>query len=376
MFYIWYSWQGALFSAIVYLIMVFVAKPQVTWCDPVRNNTKKGIYIFFFLLVVNSVFAFWSYDTYHSWETFILSNHFSQFSLTAYENIYNWLADAVGGRYFVWRACIWVPACLFIYYTAKRLGLLNRNFLVAMVLFGSFLSYTRGMLGHIMLLFGVVLVFEEKYFVKKVLGLTLVCVSLFFHKSIYVNIIFVLISLVPFEKKIIGIAVLMFPLLLGVTDYIVEFVLSGQVDLGSSEDATIGYLEARQDRISFNIIGVIRNAIEGAGLILSIVYCYDRIYVKQLLDREGTKRIFLFLFRLTFVCFYSAYLFYFNNEVSGWIFHRFRYMGYFPLIFLVAKMMTLEPRSCRYIKWVLVLILSATFAEMYSNINHWYHGVL
>lgn len=284
-----YSLSLYLISLFVFLISIFVAKPQITYRYPQRNNVRKGITAFFLLLMINSVFAFWEYDTYHSWSGFIEANQYLHFEIWSYEEVYNWLAAAVGNNYFLWRACIWIPACLFMYWTAKRLDLLNRNFLVAMLLFGSFLSYTRGMLGHTMLVLGAVLFLDKKSGnLMKILGLVLVCVSYFFHKSMYVNIIFAVLALFPFGKKTVTISLIVFPFLTTVATYLVDGISSGQIEMtlgkgvGGVGDRTLLYVSGEQ--MVSNVLGVIGKFIQYIPQYLTIFYLYNRVMVVKIFE--------------------------------------------------------------------------------------------
>lgn len=282
-----YNLSLCLISLFVFLVSIFVAKPQITYRNLQRNNVRKGITAFFLLLIINSVFAFWSEDTYHSWQGFAEANRYLYFELGGYEEVYNWLATAVGNNYFLWRACIWIPACLFMYWTAKRLDLLNRNFLVAMLLFGSFLAYTRGMLGHTMLVLGAVLFLDKKSGnLMKILGLALVCVSYFFHKSMYVNIIFAVLALFSFGKKTVTISLIAFPFLTTVVTYLVDGISSGRIEMALGEsvggvgDRTLLYVSGEQ--MVSNAFGVIGKFIQCIPQYLTIFYLYNKVMVVKI----------------------------------------------------------------------------------------------
>lgn len=287
-----YSWSLLIISIFVYIVSILVAKPQITYNNPQRNNVKKGTIAFFILLMINSVFAFWAADTYHSWEGFIIANQYQSFEILGYEQYYNWLATAVGNDYFLWRACIWIPACLFMYWSAKRLDLLNRNFLVAMLLFGSFLSYTRGMLGHTMLVFGAVLFMDKKSnTLTKIIGIAIVCVSYYFHKSMYVNIIFAVLALFPFGKKTIIASFIAFPFLTTIATYLIDGIASGQIDIALGEgvggvgDQTASY--ASREKMKANIFGMIRKYITYVPEYLTLFYLYNRVMVKKIFGGGG-----------------------------------------------------------------------------------------
>lgn len=371
-----YSLSLYLISLFVFLISIFVAKPQITYRNPQRNNVRKGITAFFLLLIINSVFAFWEYDTYHSWEEFLFANRYQYFEIWGYEEVYNNIASFVNNNYFLWRACIWVPACLFMYWTAKRLDLLNRNFLVAMLLFGSFLSYTRGMLGHTMLLFGAVLFVDKKSnMFTKIIGLTLFCVSYYFHKSMYVNIIFAVLALFPFGKKTVIISLIAFPFLTTVVTYLVDGISSGRIeialgdDVGGVGDRTLAYVSG--ERSVSNVFGVIGKFIRFTPQYLTLLYLYNEVMIKRIFEREKKENVWKYLYKLTYIVFYIASLFYFV-ETSSWIYERFKYMGFFPMVFVLGAVWT---RKKRFGKWEKTIILLQAFSILFMLVmraKNWY----
>lgn len=370
-----YSWSLLLISIFVYIVSIFVAKPQITYNNLQRNNVKKGTIAFFLLLIINSVFAFWAGDTYHSWEGFIIANQYQSFEILGYEQYYNWLATAVGNNYFLWRACIWIPACLFMYWSAKRLDLLNRNFLVAMLLFGSFLSYTRGMLGHAMLVFGVILFMDKKSnTLTKIIGLAVVCVSYYFHKSMYVNIIFAVLALFPFGKKTVVASLIAFPFLTTIASSLIDGIANGQIEIALGEgvggvgDQSASY--ASLERMGANFYGKIGKIIQVLPEYLTLCYLYNRVMVKKIFG--GGWSTYKYLFRLTYVAFYIASLFYFV-ETSNWIYERFKYMGFFPMVFVLGAVWSRENYATKWSKAIILLqalsivyILSYRFYKWYG----------
>ena len=371
-----YSLSLCLISIFVFLVSIFVAKPQITYRNPQRNNVRKGITAFFLLLMINSVFAFWSEDTYHSWQGFAEADQYLYFKVEGYEEVYNWLAAAVGNNYFLWRACIWVPSCLFMYWTAKRLDLLNRNFLVAMLLFGSFLSYTRGMLGHTMLVLGAVLLLDKRSGnLMKILGLVLVCVSYFFHKSMYVNIIFAVLALFPFGKKTVTISLIAFPFLTTVVTYLVDGISSGQIEMtlgkgvGGVGDSTLGYVSG--ERSVSNVFGVIGKFIRFTPQYLTLLYLYNEVMIKRIFEREKKENVWKYLYKLTYIAFYIASLFYFV-ETSSWIYERFKYMGFFPMVFVLGAVWSREKRLGKWAKAIILLQAFAILFMLVMKAKNWY----
>lgn len=376
MFYINYSWQLALISIFTFLIMLLIAQPWRTYFNPRSNNVRKGIIVFFLLYVSTCIFSFWAGDTYHSWNGFLEAGTYKNYKIWGYEEVYNWLADVSGNDYFLWRTYIWLPACLFLFLTAARLELLHRNMLLSMILFGAMLSYTRGMLGHSMLLFGAVLLVDKKSNVAtKVIGLALFCVSYFFHKSMYVNIAFALLAFYPLGKKSFVVSLIAFPFLTTVATMLIDGIVSGALDMSFGEgvggvgDQTAAY--ASGEKMEVNIFGYIGRVISYIPQYLTLFYLANRVLYKGYFKGIKRERAFTYLFRLTYVAIYIASLFAFV-ETSDWIYRRFKYMAFFPLPFVLAKVWSLEPKSNSWVKWIILLQVFALFFSWFMKIRTWY----
>ena len=371
MFYINYSWQLALISIFTFLIMLLIAQPWRTFFNPRSNNVRKGIIVFFLLYVSTCIFAFWSADTYHSWDEFLEAGTYKNYKILGYEEVYNWLAGVSGNDYFLWRTYIWLPACLFLFLTAARLELLHRNMLLSMILFGAMLSYTRGMLGHSMLLFGAVLLVDKKSNVAtKVIGLALFCVSYFFHKSMYVNIAFALLAFYPLGKKSFVVSLIAFPFLTTVATMLIDGIASGAFDMSFGEgvggvgDQTLLYVSGEQKE--FNVLGKIGHFVTYLPEYLVVFYLANRILYKGYFKGIEREKLFMYLFRLTYVAIYIASLFAFV-ETSYYVYSRFKYMAFFPLPFVLAKVWSLEPKSNSWVKWIIFLqVISFVWVWLYQ----------
>lgn len=365
----------ALISIITFIIMLIIAKPWRTYFYPKSNNVCKGVYVFFLLYLSTCVFAFWAEDTYHSWDLFIEAGKYDNFQMLIYEEIYNWLAGISQNNYFLWRLYIWLPACIFLLLVAKRLDLLHRNMLSALMLFGAMLSYTRGMLGHSMLLFGVVLLLDKKSNVAiKILGIVFCCVSYYFHKSMYVNIIFALLAFLPMNKKTFIISLVAFPFLTMVATLLVNNIISGVVDIsladgvGGVGDRTALYVGGGKRELNIN--GMIFQVIRIIPEYLVLFYLVNRIVYKKYFKGLENERVFTYLFRLSYVAIYIASLFVFV-DTSSWIYLRFKYMAFFPLPFVLAKVWSLEPRTNNWVKCIIFLQISVLFLGWFFILKNW-----
>ena len=375
MFYVSYSYQLALISIFTFIIMLIIAKPWRTYFSPQSNNERKGIRVFFWLYVSTCIFAFWEADTYHSWEGFIVAGHYGNFQILSYEKIYNWLAGVSGDNYFLWRTYIWLPACLVFFITASRLNLLHRNMLLAMALFGCMLSFTRGMLGHVMLLWGAVLwVDKNSKSTTKIIGLILFCLSYYFHKSMYVNIAFAILAFCPFGKKSFVWSLIAFPFLTVVATMLIDGIASGVLNMSFGEGVGgVGDragLYAAAEKAQATIWGKIGYFISYTPEYLTLFYLVDRVLYKGYFKGIKQEKVFTYLFRLTYIAMYIASLFAFV-ETSSFIYSRFKYMAFFPLVFVLAKVWSLEPRANSWVKSIILLQLFALFYDWAYEIYKW-----
>lgn len=367
-----YNWQLLFISIMVYVISIFIAKPSITFLNPQRNNINKGTKTFFFLLIINSVFAFWEYDTYHYWNVFNKTNMYFNNEILGYEEIYNWFKRISRNNYFLWRAYIWIPACLIMYYTAKKLHLLNRNFLVAMLLFGSFLSYSRGMLGHAMLVLGCVLLVDKRNnTLTQIIGISIIALSYFFHKSMLINIIFAILAIIPFGKKSVIFSIIAYPFFSQVASYIVDVIGGGVLDVTSLDedfkDSALRYTNSESTRR--NTIGVIITIIQLLPQYITLFYLYNKVMIKRIFGIEE-RNVYSYLFKLTYVSFYVASLFFFV-DTSDWIYERFKYMGFFPMVFILGKVFSMD-KTNKTLKTIIILQMISVLWMLCYRLYKWY----
>lgn len=356
--------------------MLIVARPQTTFINPIKNNSSKGIYLFFLLYTFNCVFALWEWDTYHIWNDFIRASRYYYFKITGYEDVYNNLAQISGSDYWIWRSFIWIPACLFIFLSAKKIDILNRNFLVAVALFVGFAAFTRGMLGHTMLVYGLILLIDNNSKkASRIIGLILIILSYFFHKSMYIQIIFAVIALFPLNKKWFKLSLIAFPFLTTFATLIVDNIASGLWTIsladgvGGVGDRTNIYISAEKSAKNFN--GYIGDIIKFLPEYVSIIYISIRVVYQKCFVGLKQEKIYTYLFWLTYYTIYIASLFYFV-ETSSWIYIRFKYMCFFPLIFVLGKLWSMETKTNKWIKFIILFQIISLLLKYSLQLRDWY----
>lgn len=375
MYQVHYSYQLALISILTFIIMLILSRPWRTYFNPKSNNSEGNTYLFYFLYITTCIFAFWEADTYHSWEGFIEAKQYVNYQISGYEAVYNWLAKISANNYFLWRTFIWLPACIFLFSIAKLLNLRQGNMLLSFALFGLMLSFTRGMLGHTMLLLGAVLCIDkDRKKTERIIGLVLFCLSYFFHKSIYINVIFAILALFPFGKKNFKLSLIAFPFLTVLANIVINDIVSGDLiislgdGVGGVGDRT--FLYASAEKSIATIWGKIGNAVIYIPEYLTLLYLADRVLFKGYFNGIKKERVFTYLFKLTYISIYVSSLFAFI-DTSSFIYSRLKYMGYFPMLFVLGKIWSLEPKTNNWIKCIILLQLFSLFWQWAYEIYKW-----
>lgn len=364
-----------LINLFVFVIMLAMARPYRTYVNPQLNNGNAYyIRLFFLLYAFAVIFAFDSGDFYSYEEIFNTGSKYASYSYTKFEGVYNWLATQLND-YITWRCLIWGVSIVFMYIIAKKLNLRNYNLLLALVLFGFGLDfYTRGILGHTMLLLGCVLLTDKHSDkIMRVVGLILFCISYFFHRSMYINIAFAILAFFPLNKKSIVLSYWAFPILTLLATSVVGKIASGElvVSLGGTSGGVEGNAQiyAAGDRSVTNTYGVIGNIIEFVPQYLTLFYLVNRVAYKKILVGTKQEYVFTYLFRLCYVTLYISSLFYFV-DTSLWIYERCKAMAFFPLPFVLAKVWSLEPQSDKWVRSIICLQLLAWFFIWFIRVYH------
>lgn len=356
----------------MFLVLLIIAKP-LKCLNSIRTisgnvtNTEKSVFFIFYALCL--IFAFDSGDFYSYAQTFYLQSQYVNVEYMGWEAIFNWWAN-ITNNYVLWRATIWGLAVLITYWTAVILKLNNRGFLLAVALFGFGLDvYTRGIIGHTMLVLGAVLFMDKKSnTLTKIIGLAIVCVSYYFHRSMFVNIIFAVLALFPFGKKTIVASLIAFPFLTIIATYLIDGIASGQIVIALGEG--VGVRENRaeyyasSERMELNFYGKIGKIIQILPEYLTLFYLYYKVIVQRIFDKDKKEKVYTYLFRLTYVAIYIASLFYFV-ETSSWIYERFKYMGFFPLVFVLGAVWSKEKYSSKWLKLIILLQLFWVFFRLF-----------
>lgn len=371
------SFQMLLISLALFIIMLVIARPShaltnLSLCAQRTSNWTFDVFFITYALYV--IFAFNSSDFFSYWNKFLYAGQFGYYKFDSYEFVYNWFADFTG-NYLVWRSVIWGMATFFLYLTALKLNLKNTLLFLAMVLFGLGLNvYSRGILGHAVLLYGAILLVDNyTNILIKILGLIFILVSYYLHNSMFVNIIFVILAFYPLGKKSLLLSVVAFPFLITVVTIIMNGIVAGTLDISYGESAgdldRAEYYASKENR-EFTIYGLIPLIISTISEYFVLFYIIKKVLYDRIFEGIRREKLYTYLFRLVYVTIYIASLFAFV-ETSSWIYSRFKYMAFFPLPFLLAKIWSLE-RSSRFAKCVISFQLFAIGVNWLATLFSWY----
>lgn len=269
-----------LFCDFLYLIGFFSLYKAM-----MRKRTKrKNIYIGIGVLLLICLYSYIGNDYWHYYKWY-LENHLGEaLSARFWEPVYINLAH-FAPSYFVFRLIIWGSAFLLVLLTFR---VTKVEFAIALFLFiiRNFLvfSYARVSLAMALMFFGAALftkIWEKKY-LYAIIGIVIVAISLYFHKSAFFGVIVIVLSLLLLKQNRVTftLLVLLVPvMILLLTTGISEFLL---IDLSDNEMG----IEKAQVNAEFGVIvrtggitQIIIDIIWRSGFYLALV-----MYIKLIID--------------------------------------------------------------------------------------------
>lgn len=364
-----YNPLGVLFTFFIWVIMLWLSAPMVTFQTPISNRGSKNTFFLLFALV--SILGLHRWDTYHVENTFFgIYDHL--------EPIHEWIrVNLSGERELTYRFIIWGSCVAMYYWLAKKLNCCNRNFCLACTLFlvDSLFPEMRGTSGHTLLLLGVVLLIKSEW--KKfdiILGIILVVSAFFFHRSIFICHLFAIIALFPFDKKNLILASwFLFPVLVSLIDKYFSSILlllqiydRGNLDIANSVD---NYGNSDFSFGAFNLVGLITRSFIQAPLFLTFFYLSYKICLKKI-EKDWLYR---YLFRWYYICFYVGCLFSYI-ETSAWLSVRIKAMALFPLPFLITRIWDQEKRATIWTKAIIIIAILSNTLALLMRYNNWSLG--
>ncbi len=363
-----YNSIGVIIALLCWLVLLLLANPVKTYNFPKSNNYSNRVGVGFVFFSSVCILGLHRWDSYHmiDW-VFSSTEHM--------EPLQEWiLVTLSNGNLFIYRIIIFGGSSFLLFYIAKRLKIYNRNFLLVCTVFllDSYFCEMRGTFGHMVLTLGFVLLVEKNTSItNKIFGLLLISLSFFLHRSIFICIIFVILSLFNFSKKrIIILSWVFFPLMVIIVNRyfsnIVQMLSAFDLgDMGISETVeTYGESDLSFGQYSMigNIVRVICTGFYYAvWLYITITICLKRVYVEN---------VYVYLFRLYYICMYIGLLFSFT-EVTDWLSRRIMVMAWYPMPFLITRLWCDEVKASTWTKIILIWGIIGGALSMLMRYSGW-----
>lgn len=342
-----------LFELLIYLICILPLFTNISYrrdigCWKISQLKLKQAYtLYVFYIIIFCVFDKADGDFFHYKEQ-VAYLYKSPGLATGLEEIYVWLISKVGFSYYLFRLVVWGSAVIILTRFLKHIQLNNTVTIWCFLLFALVnFSYARVSLGLIICFYGYILLYEKKHKLSTIYGLTLMLISLYFHKTIFILFFLcVLSTFVKISKKTIFIAIILFPVLVFLMNYYVSDIFY-YLEEGSTEAR---YLSAENEGK-----GLAAKMLDYLRFIPIIIILL--LYLKQLLKYPRLYPSYIErLFVLIVLILYLSSVLSFLNIGSAAISYRIRNMALLPVSILIGYYM--NNHSLKGMQ-IIVLILSA-----------------
>lgn len=321
------------FSFFIWLVFLFCCKSQIN-----TNSTRNRSFFWFFVgLIIYSTFGFQTGDFTHYRDLYDILIHSED--PVHVEPFYYWLTKILPENYFVWRCAVWGLATIVLILIFRKLqfNATFATFIFTLVLMCYFPA-PRQTLGYLVLLYGfVVAFFSDKSKTKSyVFGIILVWGSFLLHKSMFVYVLLLGISLIPFGKWTYVGSVLLFPVIRQSVYYISSFLLSSTLIDETGQESGEMYLDSDFYQIA-NFNGLIQLIMHRVPIILLMIWAIKKLYFTK---ESSTAYGYKVLLQYTYILIYISFLFY-GQQASAFMSPRFWDASLYPftvfLIFFLYK---------------------------------------
>lgn len=317
-----------LFNLLYWLFIV-----AVTYKYKDSIGTKPLVWLLFYGFCM---YAYWCTD-YFTYKYWFSINYFDS---DHKEPVYEYVQRYSFNSYILFRTLIWGTALCLYYKTIKRYNV-NVNFVLFFfsVFFLLTFSYARATLAMACYFYGLSVLINRSNntrFTRFTVGIFFIIISYFFHRSMLPLIAVTPLCFVRFNKKMIYLSILLFPLAAYLTNRLLGALLVGSVDLGESvsgfTDAATNY--AGYSNKAKNWKYMLTSLLDQSKFFVAYIYVLFT-YMKYRKEKSIDQGI-LRLLTITTIIIYIAFIFLTTNsngatEVIG---YRYLFMSGIPLTIL------------------------------------------
>ena len=364
MYELTYNGHLAIIPLVLYILML-VRYKNIFQQTERYTNTYEWLVIYI-LLVLSSVFAFESHDTYHYMEGYELSKVDGGY----YEDIYRYFAQ-ITNNYFEWRFFIWGLASVFILLAAYilRLAFAYLGFVIPVFFLTQFVI-TRGALGFSFLMFTTICFtsyLSKGKGLKNIILLALSFVGMIYsmnlHRSIVIYLVLLPLSvLIPIKKITLKTSLILFPLFYVSAVYLLN-TFSGLEVLNDRQEFIQGYAAVEEINLSLN--GFIRVYIERLPW-----YIFGFIMIYRM--SSETNRPIRVLCKYSFLLLYISAITFRQEAIGPWLSTRTIHAASFPLLFCATYYL----KNYKLERWtkisIALFIVTVFLYHFLVNILNWW----
>lgn len=241
---------------------------------------------------------------------------------------YKFIISLIGNNYFLFRFIIWGASLFFISRIFSVLKINNNNSWFCFIVFSLIaFAYVRASMGITLFYLGYTICLYKKEIITKILGLSLLILSLLFHKSIiFLLAVGIIAPLIRFNRITIFFSLIAFPFIVRFLNGSILSIFFAFQDLKG-----IGYLT--QESVGMGLAGNIRLVFIITGVVLSL-YPFYHLKKKGYIPILKTDRIY---FNFIYLLFYGSFILMFFSFGMVEFVSRIREMAYIPLTILVSN---------------------------------------
>lgn len=334
-----------------------------------QYGARKVYVAFGFLTILYCTFGYADNDFFHyeALYEYIRSTNEARHM----EPIYIWLVLNLPGGYLLWRLVIWGIATILAILTFRRLNLEPKVTCCIFVLFYLIvLSIMRGNLGISILFWGFsfwVRPIPKHRMFSLILGTMLIAISYFFHSSMFVSILALLVTPFKLRKWYVIVSLLLFPILVTYVAELIQLIIMSAENDQSFFDAnsmTKAASYAGRESAQSNINGTIVRIIQYIPIVGSLIWVTKRIVFQKYEVPSYIYVFFVYWYAVTYV----SFLFFFQ-ETSNWLFIRFLMMSYLPMVIVLSWFYS-HNMPTRWMKFFLyIALLYCMYRLSYSFYN-------
>lgn len=341
-------------------------------------------YLMILTALIFCLFSFWGTDWFHYAEMYINLVYMDGFN-TSLEDVYYLIANYLSPNYLVFRAIIWGGAlylfCLMCKHVSVRADLMLSIFCALWLIdFG----YGRVVMAYTMMYLGAAVLMKPvkgRILLSLMLGIALLVISLFFHKTAFFGVALILLALLPrlLNKRTLALVLMMYPFILLLVQLLLMQFMDTAVDpteRSSSSTAGQTYLndDAKEIGPAYILYLVMRYL--PYYMISWIAYKVNLYQPEESVEKENNVQLSLpggapaevrFFSRLTIYIVLVSTIFLFDlgaNTITLYI--RFLMYGFIPACVVLAW--AWQHKFClRMAKLTFLVGMAGTFyALMYS----------